>query len=121
MIHTQKSRDRAANIFCWIVKSASVAMFLFILAFIIGEGPPNPLELSAQELVMMVCFFAAWAGLITAVWRQGIAGLVILIAMAGFFIAAGKIIKGWPFAVIILIGTLNTLCSLLNPKNKPKT
>ena len=105
------------NVFCWLGKIVSAGILLLVLAFAIGEGVPDPVALPIRQLVMLILFFIALAGLALALWKQQIGGIVTVMGMIGFHIANGKFASGWVFTAIGVIGLVNVVCGLL--KNKP--
>ncbi|MFH1614406.1 MAG: hypothetical protein ABIG61_04900 [Planctomycetota bacterium] len=93
----------------WTVKAAGAGLLLLILAIFVGEGPPNPLELTARELVLMVQLLTTLVGLALAVWRQLTGGIIVLAGIVSFTIFGG-IQHNWVFYAFWVIGLLNILC-----------
>ena len=109
----EKLKNHGINFICWLVKTASAAILILVVAIAIGEGPPNPLNLPARQLAMLILFCIALIGLALASWKQQVGGIVILPAMIGFYIANGKFSTGWIFATITVLGLLNIICPQL--------
>jgi len=63
----------------WSARIFGLALFLFILAFLIGEGPPPFSAMSAAFLV-------AWLGLIVVWPWELVGGLMVVGGMAAFFL-----------------------------------
>ena len=101
------------GIFRWLVKGAGIGIFGLLLAIFIGEGPPNPFELTTRELILMVFFLAIWIGLALALWRQLVAGVVILAGIVGFMIVGG-VQHNWIFYTFCAVGLLNIFCWFLD-------
>ena len=100
------------KIFCWFVKGIGLALLLLVLAIAIGEGPPNPFKLSQRELFLMICLLITLAGIVLALWRQGIGGAMMLAGMIPF---AGETHQ-WLLYAFGLIGILNIICWRLRKK-----
>jgi hypothetical protein len=100
------------KIFCWVVKGAGLALLLLVLAIAIGEGPPNPFKLSPRELFLMICLLTTLAGIVLALWRQGVGGVMMLAGMVPF---AGETHQ-WLLYAFGLIGILNIICWRLRKK-----
>lgn len=113
----QKLERYGLNIFCWLVKGLGLAVLLLILAIFIGEGPPNPLKLTAGELFIMVILLTTLTGLTLAVWRQLTGGIFILTGVVSFTIIGG-IQHNWVFYAFWMIGLLNILCWWLRKLQK---
>ena len=90
----------------WAVKGCGVALLLLVLVIAIGEGPPNPFELSGRELVLLVSFLVTLAGVVVALWRQVVGGAFIV---AGIAVFIGES-SGWVFKAFLAIGILNIFC-----------
>ena len=113
MSRTRNLLRDAVIILRLLANIAGAAMLLLVLAFLVGEGPPNPFTLPTRQLIMMIFFFSACVGLALALWKQLIGGIITLFAMAGFFIANGRFPLGLAFVAITAIGLLNIICSQL--------
>ncbi len=91
----------------------SVALLLFVGLMAVGEGFPNPLELSGRESLLTVAFVAMVAGLVVGWWRELAGGSLVLGGFAAFmlveFIATGDAGMSWIFALFPLAGALYLL------------
>jgi hypothetical protein len=91
----------------------SVVLLIFIAMTAIGEGFPNPLELSGRESLLTVAFVAMVAGLIVGWWRELAGGLLILCGFAAFmlveFVATRDAGMSWVFALFPVAGILYLL------------
>ena len=72
------------TIFSWLVKAAGLALLLLVVVIAIGEGSPNPFELTGRELLLMICLLVTLAGTALALWRQMIGGIAMLAGMIPF-------------------------------------
>ena len=116
-MNIQKLRRYGINIFSWLVKGAGVGVLLLILAIFIGEGPPNPFKLTPRELLLFASLFTTLVGLVLALWKQLIGGILILLGIIAF---AGEGFEQWLFWAFVLIGIGNMLCWLLRKLTKDK-
>mgnify|MGYP001049214248 FL=1 len=103
----------------------SVALLLFIAMVAIGEGFPNPMELSGRESLLTVFFVAMVAGLIVGWWRELAGGLLVLGGFAAFMlvelIATGDAGMNWIFALFPVAGMLYILFWRLGrPRRRPQ-
>ena len=94
------------RIFSWLVKAAGVALLGLVLVIAIGEGPPNPFELSSRELLLMVSLLVTLAGTVLALWRQLIGGIVITAGMIPFIAES----RQWVFWAFFVVGIGNIVC-----------
>ncbi|HUV40548.1 MAG TPA: hypothetical protein VMW23_02015 [Sedimentisphaerales bacterium] len=110
----QKLKANWIRFFSWVVKAAGMALLLLVVVIGVGEGLPNPLKLTAIELVQMINFVAALSGLVLALRWQGLGGLV---TVAGIFVFSTvetiehqKLFAGGWFFVIAGVGIANMVC-----------
>ena len=88
-----------APLVCWSARLLGLAMFLFVGAFVVGEGPP---PITAK----FAAFFVAWIGLIV-LWRwKLVGGLMVVLGMATFLLATTTIPNFW-FSVWMVPGCLS--------------
>lgn len=91
----------------------SVALLLFVGLMAMGEGFPNPLELSGRESLLTVAFVAMVAGLVVGWWRELAGGLLIVCGFLAFmlveYVATGDPGMSWIFALFPLTGVLYLL------------
>ena len=106
MNRIEKLRRYGINIFCWLVKGAGLALLGLVLAIVVGEGPPNPFELTRRELLLFVSLLVTLAGIVLALWQQLMGGLAMLIGMIPFIGESGQ----WIFWAFAITGILNVLC-----------
>ncbi len=114
MNNTQKLKTYGTRIFCWLVKGAGLAVLGLVLVIFIGEGPPNPFELTARELFLFVSLLATLVGLGLALWNQLVSGIVILVGIIPF---AGERLL-WLFWAFAAVGVCNILCWWLKKLQK---
>lgn len=100
-------------IFRWLVKGGCIGIFSLLLAIFIGEGPPNLLELTTRQWILMVFFLSIWVGLVLALRWQLVAGVVILAGIVGFTIVGG-LQYNWIFYTFWAVGFLNIFCWFLD-------
>ena len=110
----------AIMIFRWLVKAAGLALLLLVVVIAIGEGPPNPFELTGRELFLFVCLLVTLAGTVLVLWHQMIGGIAMLAGMIPFIGES----RQWVFWAFALIGVLNIFCwwlkRLQGKKTEPK-
>ncbi len=58
----------------WVARIAGSLLVLMVIFFVIGEGPPNPLKMSAIEAVALLALLVMVVGLVLAWWREGLGG-----------------------------------------------
>lgn len=102
----RKLTGYSITFFSWVVKGVGLALLLLVVVIAVGEGPPNPFELSPRELVLFISLLITLIGIVLALLRQLIGGIAILVGMISF---AGES-QQWIFYAFILIGILNVLC-----------
>jgi hypothetical protein len=94
----------------WIARILGSALFLLVLAFIIGEGYPNPLKLTASELISMIAFLMMLIGIPLAWKWEGLGGLIMLIGFIIFWIVnylgSHRVGVGWVFPIFPIVGIL---------------
>lgn len=117
----QKLRKHGTSIVCWTVKGVGTALLLLVVAIAVGEGPPNPFELTTVESVQMANFLIALLGLVLALWQQGIGGIITIIGIFLFCVVQsiyhGRLSTGGFFFIVIgLVGVSNILCWWLRRK-----
>ncbi len=90
----------------WVVKGAGLALLGLVLVIFIGEGPPNPFELSHRELFLMISFLVTLIGTVLALWQQFVGGIAIVAGMIPFIGES----RQWVFWAFFAIGIGNILC-----------
>jgi len=92
----------------WSAKLLGLAMFLFVGAFVVGEGPPPLVGTFAG-------FFVSWIGLI-ALWRwKLVGGLMVVVGMAAFLLATSTVPNFW-FMLWMVPGILAIASSWLDSR-----
>jgi len=99
----------------WTARVLSVGLIGLFLVLLIGEGVPNPLELTLTELALF-CAVGVMLGGLAAAWRQArIGGAVTLLGYLGFVVVSGSVPGGevfplYPLTAVLFIvaGTLET-------------
>ena len=95
----------------WSARLLGLAMFLFVGAFVVGEGPP---PFSAVS----VLFLGSWIGLIV-LWRWNlVGGLMVVLGMAAFLLATTTIPNFW-FSVWTVPGLLSIAAWWLESRPAP--
>lgn len=94
----------------WTARVLGVALFLLFAAFEFGEGfPPVSAESAALGLAL--------AGILLALWFEGVGGIVILLGAAWFYwlnyAASGRLPGGWVFPLLWVAGVLFLLSAAL--------
>lgn len=94
----------------WVARVAGGLMALFLLAFIIGEGPPPLLRMTAREQLFAVGMGCLYGGLIVA-WKWPAWGGVLSLAGWGLlWIFGGRPQWSFPFTIPAAVGVLHLLC-----------
>ena len=78
---------------------AALVLLIFVGETLSGEGLGNPFKLKARELFLMTSFLITLAGIVLALWWQGIGGLAMIAGMVAFI---GKSHQ-WLFYAVVLI------------------
>ena len=102
------------NSLLWLARISGTLLFLLVAAFGIGEGVPNPLQLSTVELSLSGAFLAMLVGLVLGWKWPGAAGFLTCGGYVFFWIvnfaATGRAWLGWLFALFPLIGLMYLIC-----------
>jgi hypothetical protein len=106
-----ESEDEIIN---WLVKAAGLALLGLVLVIAIGEGPPNPFELSGRELFLMISLLVTLTGTVLALWRQLIGGILITAGMIPFIAESHQ----WVFWAFFAVGIGNIVCRWLGRLNR---
>ncbi len=85
-------------------------MFLFLLAFVFGEGPPPLARMTAREQLYWLGMGALFLGLILAWFWEGWGGLLSLLGWGFLAVLAGKPVWNLLFSIPAAIGLLHLLC-----------
>jgi len=94
----------------WIARISGTLMVLFLLAFLVGEGPPPLARMTAREQFYALGFGSLFVGLVIAWFWEGWGGLLSLSGWA--FLAALARRPPWdlPFSIPAVVGLLHLLC-----------
>jgi hypothetical protein len=100
----------------WLARFAGLVGAGVVALIAVGEGFPNPLRMSPQELALLICLFVTWCGLLVG-WRWELAGaLMILGGMALFYaielLDSGRFPRGWFLPFLAAPGFLFLYCWL---------
>jgi hypothetical protein len=101
----------------WTARLLAAGLVGLVLLIYVGEGGPNPFNLSALEAVQKTLFLTACVGLVVA-WRWQFAGGVLsTVAMVLFltieFEVTGGFPKGLVFDLMLVASILFLVCGLL--------
>jgi hypothetical protein len=94
----------------WIARISGTLMVLFLLAFLIGEGPPSVARMTTREQLYTLGFGTLFAGLVIAWFWEGWGGLLSLSGWAFLAVLAGKPPWDLPFSIPAAAGLLHVLC-----------
>ena len=76
----------------WLARLAATAITGLFIAFLVGDGAPDPRQLSDAELAGFGAVLFMVAGTLVA-WRRDLPGALLILAGYGAF---AFIDKGWP-------------------------
>lgn len=85
-------------------------LFLFFVAMIVGEGPPNPLELTARESLYGVGMLLLYGGLAVAWFRADWGGGMSVAGWVFLAVLSGKLPLDWPVAAPAFVGLVHLIC-----------
>jgi hypothetical protein len=89
-----------------LARLTGTLLLLFFLAFVLAEGPPNPLRLTASEALYAAGMLALYGGLALA-WRNAKWGGAVTIGGWLFLaILSGRVPFDWPLALPAAVGVL---------------
>jgi len=96
----------------WIARVLATALFLLIVVFVVGEGPPSMAQLTTQEQMMFGALFVMLLGTLIG-WKREVWGGILLVAgflsfclvdnLGGRAFQAGVWITFSPFALTGLL------------------
>ena len=101
-----KVNSGLAKIVLWLARISSLLMTLLVLAFVIGEGLPNPADLILADKLGFAMLFLMLAGILAS-WKWEAAGGLLTIAGYLFFgILNNRAFMPGLFTVFPIIGLL---------------
>lgn len=100
----------AAVIGRWVARIMGLLMVLFLLAFLIGEGPPPVFRLTFREQVMVLGMGGLFLGLAIAWFREGWGGLISVLGWMVLSLGAGTPTLNPPFLITAFLGIVHILC-----------
>jgi hypothetical protein len=87
-----------------------VGVVLLFLGAHLAEGGLHPLQLSAQETVLMVFFFTTCIGMVVGWGCEVTGGIMVVVGVLSFYAihlaATGRSPHGWFFPLMLLPGLL---------------
>jgi hypothetical protein len=101
---------RAAVLGRWTARILGTLTFLMFLAFVFGEGPPNPFKITNTEKLQFFGMIALFCGLVLAWKWEGLGGFL---SVAGFVLLAAlgrSHLTMWAFCLPAAIGLVHTIC-----------
>lgn len=101
---------RAAVLGRWTARILGALMVLLFIAFLLGQGPPNPFQLTAVEKLQFFGMIALFFGLVLAWKWEGLGGLLCVAGFALMVIAGHSHFTPWPFWVAAAIGLVHMIC-----------
>jgi len=111
------------NVFKWIARVSGIIIGLGFILFAIGEGfSYNAVVPNAYEGVLVLFIpISLLAGIVTAWWREGLGGLMIIGAVFMFNIAELALFPdqsyySFEFGWLLILAALNLIC--IKPKEK---
>ncbi len=97
----------AANAARWAARLLGTLLFLFLLAFFVGEGPPRVSNLSGGDVAALSGWIILGAGFLIA-WKWEVAGGLMILAAV---LWKGKIPAMWLLCLSGGIGLTHVLCA----------
>jgi hypothetical protein len=110
MISFATATWRAAMAGRWTARIVGSLMVLFILAFLVGEGPPSLTRLTGRERLLFLGMGGLFSGLALAWFWEGWGGFLSLAGWAFFSVVEGKPMWTLPFLVPAVVGLLHVVC-----------
>ena len=117
MENSEPSKNIAAVIVRWTARILGTLLFLTIAMFAVGEGVPNPLALTLEELVGFVAILMIAAGYVVG-WKWDLAAGVLILAGIAMFCATEIVMYhrfpklGWFFWTMAVPGVLYLVSGL---------
>jgi len=104
------TRPSFVAILRWTARVIGALIVLLIAALAVGEGVPNPLHQPTVVNFSFVALLVMLAGQVTAWWREGTAGALVLGGMAAFAVANHGVKINAVFVPMLLTGVLYLFC-----------
>jgi hypothetical protein len=104
------TRPSFVAILRWTARVIGALIVLLIAALAVGEGVPNPLHQPTVVNFSFVALLVMLAGQVTAWWREGMGGALVLGGMAAFAVANHGVKINVIFAPMLLTGVLYLFC-----------
>ncbi len=94
----------------WFARITGALLLILIAIFIIGEGFPNPMTLSQDELLLFIAVSTMEIGVILA-FKWELPGCLLIIGGYVFFVIVERnILPGPVFPIFFLVGILYLFC-----------
>ncbi len=93
----------------WLARILGLLMVLFLLAFLIGEGPPPVSRMTGRELAYAAGMILLFGGLGLAWFHAAWGGALSITAWIYLSILAGRPALDWPFLIPALVGAVYLL------------
>ena len=97
----------------WTARGIGTLIILLIAVLAVGEGVPNPLHQPTVVNLSFVALLVMLAGQVTAWWREGTGGALVLGGMAAFAVANHGVKLNAVFAPMLVTGVFYLLCGWL--------
>ena len=98
------------NIIRWIARITGALLLILIAVFAIGEGFPNPMTLSREELLLFIAVSTMEIGLLLAFKWELPGSLLIIGGYIFFVIVERNILPGPIFPIFFLVGLFYLFC-----------
>ena len=107
----------------WAARLLGASLLLLVLAFLIGEGGPNPAKFSPLQAFQSGSLLLALAGL-AVLWKWELpGGLLVLGGVLGFYatnyLSVGGFPRGWVFPLYYVPGVLAVISWTLARRDRP--
>jgi hypothetical protein len=86
-------------------------LFLFFAAMVVGEGPPNPLRLTARENLYAVGMLLLYGGLAVAWFRADWGGAMTVGGWVYLALLSWELPLDWPLAAPGIVGAVHAVCA----------
>src|ERR1017187_343274 len=91
----------------WTARIAGTLLFLLVLAFFFGEGPPDLSRLTSTERLQFLGMAALFLGLVIAWKWEGLGGLITVGGFTFLVAISASHLRMWAFCVPAIVGAVH--------------